>query len=423
MKFENTEVWGFEHALRGMRNPMNSWDKSDSYTDTQTGKYVIGENDMGLAKRLIKGGSEHRKFLRQIFVSVDITAPQYWIAELDTYKIGTVRDSCSFQHKGVSEPFSIRDFCFDDDRIYEILDPPPKEKREHKLVYNYETEEYKTYTVGEREYQVFKNGRVFSCPFYYTDTKGRTRFFDRQEKIPTQYKHTGYWYFNLGGRKWHERWLLHRLVAELWSEKPLGKVEVNHIDGNKGNNCIENLEWVTHSENEIHKHTHNLDGMSLSTQYLEYKSSMKIKPYQSLGMKKLNEQGVPQAKIAEMYNISQGQIWSILNDKFTSENHELFENCWFWEKMIEYLNFLRDGYLETKDYSYFRAIRQILPMGYEYKFTMTMNYENLLNMYHQRKNHKLNEWSGIDDPTKPNFIAWVKTLPYAKEFIIGDDEI
>lgn len=78
MKFQNTETWGFQHALRGMRNPKNSWDRSDSYWDTFGKYYFIGPNDMKLAQSLIKGGPEHRKFLRQIFVSVDITAPLYW---------------------------------------------------------------------------------------------------------------------------------------------------------------------------------------------------------------------------------------------------------------------------------------------------------------------------------------------------------
>ena len=90
MKFENTDVWGFEHALRGMRNPMNSWDKSDSRWERDyfpDPVYIIGGDDMKLAQKLIKAGSEHRKFLRQIFVSVDITAPLFWWKEMDTYKI------------------------------------------------------------------------------------------------------------------------------------------------------------------------------------------------------------------------------------------------------------------------------------------------------------------------------------------------
>ena len=109
MEIFNTEVFGFEGAIRGMRNPLNSWNKSDSqfYTD---GTVEIGENDMDLMKRLISGGSEHRTFLRFIHVITDICAPQYWIAELDTYKIGTSRNSCSFQHKGVSKEFEISDF-------------------------------------------------------------------------------------------------------------------------------------------------------------------------------------------------------------------------------------------------------------------------------------------------------------------------
>ena len=81
MKFENTDVWGFEHAIRGMRNPKNSWDRSDSYRAVDgldLEYYVIGPNDMKLMQALIKGGPEHRKFMRQIFVSVDITAPFYW---------------------------------------------------------------------------------------------------------------------------------------------------------------------------------------------------------------------------------------------------------------------------------------------------------------------------------------------------------
>jgi len=92
MKFENTEVWGFKHALRGMRNPLESWNKSDSMPPIlcEDNQFHIGKNDLYLAKKLIKAGIEHRKFLRQIFVSVDITAPLYWWKEFDTYKIGTV---------------------------------------------------------------------------------------------------------------------------------------------------------------------------------------------------------------------------------------------------------------------------------------------------------------------------------------------
>ena len=103
MKFENTEVFNFAGAFRGMRNPMSSWDKSDSGEECEEHfgfsfcKYKIGKNDLELAQRLIKAGSEHRKFLRQIFISVDITAPLYWWKEFDTYKVGTVANSTNLQ--------------------------------------------------------------------------------------------------------------------------------------------------------------------------------------------------------------------------------------------------------------------------------------------------------------------------------------
>lgn len=104
IRIENVEIYGIDAAMRGMRNPMNSWKKAD----TVNGK--IGPNDMGLAKRLISGGTEHRKFLRQIMISMDITAPFYWWKEFDTYKVGTVANSCSTMHKIAAKPFELSDF-------------------------------------------------------------------------------------------------------------------------------------------------------------------------------------------------------------------------------------------------------------------------------------------------------------------------
>lgn len=110
---EHIETWGWEHAIRGMRNPLNSWDKSDTayYCYPEEGKaHAIGENDLSLMQRLFKGGTEHRKYLRMIFVSMDITAPLYWWKEFDTYKVGTVANSCSTMHKIASKEFELSDF-------------------------------------------------------------------------------------------------------------------------------------------------------------------------------------------------------------------------------------------------------------------------------------------------------------------------
>lgn len=136
IKVENIDIWGFEHAVRGMRNPMNSWNKSDSYycgdkADCSDCKYhespnichhdsdyVIGENDLDLMKRLYKAGTEHRKYLRQIMVSMDITAPLYWWKDFDTYKVGTVANSCSTMHKIHAKEFTLDDFSHE-----HLIDP------------------------------------------------------------------------------------------------------------------------------------------------------------------------------------------------------------------------------------------------------------------------------------------------------------
>ena len=211
MKFENTAVYNIYNAILGARNPMNSWDKSDSVFKGYNGKIEntsIGKNDLELMQKLIKAGSEHRKFLRQIFVAVDITAPLYFFKELDTYKVGTVANSTSTMHKLASTPITID--CF------EMGDFTP-------LIDNF-------------------------------------------------------------------------------------KIDLS------------------------------------------------------------------------------------------------------WRTVVSYLEQLRQKYNETKDKRYWKELIRLLPESWLQKRTVTMNYENILNMYRQRKNHKLTEWS-------KSFCDWVKTLPYAEELI------
>lgn len=112
LKVERVSVCNMENAIRGARNPMNSWDRMDSYYNDK-GEYVLGENDLALASKLAVAGSDHRKFLRQIIVSMDITAPLYWWKEFDTYKVGTVANSTSTMHKIQAKEFSREDFSCD----------------------------------------------------------------------------------------------------------------------------------------------------------------------------------------------------------------------------------------------------------------------------------------------------------------------
>ena len=112
LKVERVSVMNLENAMRGARNPLTSWARSDSFYN-ESGAYVLGENDLSLAVRLCAAGSDHRKFIRQIFVSMDITAPMYWWKEFDTYKIGTVANSTSTMHKLHAKPLEPGDFSTD----------------------------------------------------------------------------------------------------------------------------------------------------------------------------------------------------------------------------------------------------------------------------------------------------------------------
>lgn len=136
LKCERTSVMNIENAIRGARNPMNSWDRMDSGYNEE-GDYILGPNDLGLAKRLRKAGSDHRKYIRQILVSVDITAPLYWWKEYDTYKVATTANSTSTMHKIHSKPFEMEDFSHDHmtDRTLPFMESVTAELEKIRLRY------------------------------------------------------------------------------------------------------------------------------------------------------------------------------------------------------------------------------------------------------------------------------------------------
>ena len=156
IKLERTSVMNLENAMRGARNPMNSWNRMDSFYD-EDGNYVLGPNDLGLAKRLRRAGSDHRKYIRQVFVSVDITAPMYWWKEYDTYKVATVANSTSTMHKIHSKPFELDDFS--NDHL------PP------------ETEAYMQTIVDQLEKIRLK----------YVETKDKAYWYDMIQLLPSSY--------------------------------------------------------------------------------------------------------------------------------------------------------------------------------------------------------------------------------------------
>lgn len=422
IKLEHTEVSGWEAAIRGMRNPMNSWDKSDSgrgyisEDDRRDGSirtyseesprcdFWIGPADQDLMMRLARAGSVDAKYRRMINVTVDITAPLYWISELDTYKVGTVRNSCSFMHKGLSKQFDITDFSIQNKDIYKVLSPI--EKEESILKYPYETDEYRLYeTESGRRYKVYKNGRVKSCPFLYVDNYGTGRQRDFVEyEIKPSLTPSGYYELNLGGRA-REKWLLHRLVATVWIPNEQMYETVNHINGDKGDNSLENLEWCSLKENIQKGYEAGLfDKNKLHASYLKWKNAHCVKPEVKFRIKEEHKAGAKMKELSEKYGLSIKTIYNLLYIKGCAENDTFYE-AYMWERLIEQLNNLRDICIETKDNGYFQALRQLLPCGYNQRYTWQANYEVLSVIYKQRKNHRLDEWH--------DFCDWIKSLPYS----------
>ncbi len=187
IKIENTEVMGWEAAIRGMRNPMNSWEKSDSYEnysidyekDESTGEiievrlpyYRVGAGDLALMKKLAKAGTDHRKFMRMITVYLDITAPLYWWKEFDTYKVGTVANSCSTMHKIAEKEFTMDDFS------YEHL-----ESRRDCTMYAPKAYRFSPRDLLELEIQVLNQYRK-----YYLETKAKNDWWQMIQLLPSSY--------------------------------------------------------------------------------------------------------------------------------------------------------------------------------------------------------------------------------------------
>lgn len=200
MKIENLHTYGWVDAIRGMRNPLNSWDKADSKFEFDPGtgsltKAEFGPNDKSLMERLVKGGQPHRKFLRQIMVTMDITAPTYWWAEMDTYKVSTTRDSCSIQHKGASRDFEISDFSFDIPQLDAGRSIPGVGIADSKTVIDI-VNKYRRLYVETKDYMYFRLMRQFLPSGY----NYKATWSGNLEVLLNIYE----WRHNHRLREWHE---------------------------------------------------------------------------------------------------------------------------------------------------------------------------------------------------------------------------
>ena len=384
IKVENIETWGFEHAIRGMRNPLNSWDRSDSHAgepdvfencgNCTLGEFFVGKNDLALMRKLYAAGHPHRKYLRQIFVAMDITAPLYWWSEFDTYKVGTTANSCSKMHKLLHKPFEMSDFSFDKLVGYKNEVTQFRPLIEEDMVAN------EQWIDVDEDYSVSNYGRI-------------KHYFKNHYRLISGSIHSdGYVWVTLHGKQF----AVHRLVAKAFHPETYSEnLVVNHIDGNKQNNFANNLEWVTQQENIKHARVCNFQPKRVVT----YRGKFTVEQREEI--KSLWDNGEKSKReIAKMYGVSHTCINDIINDKYKyAEKTNIFEEI--ARPLIDVLNELRDSYIacestESKKHIWY-SILQLLPESYNQRRTVTMTYENVMNILDYRQGHKLSEWNEYCD--------------------------
>ena len=381
IKIENIDVYGFETAIRGARNPKNSWHLMDS--GYNNGKFEIGENDYDLLRRLTIAGPEHRKWNRMVTVTMDITAPMYWFSEYDTYKIGTVANSTSKMHKLLSKPFEMSDFSFDHltgykNEVKQFI-PPIDELNEKWKIIPY-------------GYEISNQGRVKN---------------PRGKILGGSTHKDGYRFITIKGKQIP----IHRIVAENFIPNIGNKPFVNHKDGNKMNNSVDNLEWVTQQENIQHSYKNKLQPSKVKT----YKGKFTDEQRQQI-KDEYNNTDISKRQLALKYNVSHTCICDIINDKYKyADKVNTYEEV--ARPLVDTLNELRDMWFREEDDTVKKEIwyniLQLLPNSYNQKRTVHLNYEVLGTMYKQRRHHKLSEWV--------EFCDTIKTLPYS-EFITREFE-
>ena len=373
LKIENVSTFGWKAAIRGMRNPKNSWAQIDSAVVNGNG-FVVGNNDYDLMYRLASAGTDHGKFMRMIVVTLDIVAPLYWWSEYDTYKVGTVANSCSKMHKLLYKPFEMSDFSFD---------KLPGFKNEIKQFRPDVDEEAEIWRRIDADYDVSNQGRV-----------------RHGSRILSGSVHSdNYILATLHGKQIP----VHRLVAEAFIPNYEKKPEVNHIDGNKMNNAVDNLEWVTRVENQKHAVDNGLQPKPAKTYQGKFTAEQREE------IKRLWDSGMfSRRQLAIKYGVSHTCVNDIINDKYKyAESVNVFEEV--ARPLVDMLNELRDSYFacenEATKKQIWYSILQLLPESYNQRRTIMLNYAVLQNIYHARRNHKLDEWH--------TFCDWIESLPYS----------
>lgn len=405
MKFEYSSTYNWENAFRGMRHPLESYAKSDSQFSGNC--VLLGENDLNLAQRLIAAGSPHDKFMRQIFVSVDITAPLFWWKEADTYKVGTTANSTSFMHKGLAQQFSVDQFeagftITNQDLFHDVESDIPADCEIWKKIDGYE------------DYSISNTGKIMFDGKTVIDIFGKKREY-APHIVAQCVNSSNYKKVVLRNENGSKNFYVHRLMAQAFIPNPENLPEVNHIDGNKWNNNISNLEWCSVSENSKHAFANNLREISAYNKYKVKQNASKLNDLDILAIQVLVDRGIQKKEIAKLFGVYDSVICDLTNGKSYNGNDFLLNSKYVdtFKIVVDTLNGLREAYLIEEDpikkKEIWKNIVCLLPESWLQTRTWTANYEVLRNIYFQRQGHKLTEWH--------SFCKWVESLPYAKELI------
>lgn len=421
IKIKTLEIAGLSSVLHALRLPFGKECRSHSefnyeldgdYLRTSTFTY-INEKDLHLLSVLVKRGDEHAKAIRGMMVYAEIEAPMFWWSEADTYRIGTERlSSTSTMHTIGNGCLTIRDFSVPQ-IIYDILDPEQKAKEIQPLRID-EPKELKSVTKEYfgRMYEIWNNGDIYAMPFDTDEilpcgAKRRRHFEKAKIKTGKTRNQHGYYQVRLGGRN-GKTLMLHRILAECFVDNPYGHNIVNHIDGNKGNCSISNLEWCTSSFNNKHAFDSELKEITLRQRYLHYKKNLKWSNEDIRQWGDDRAKGLTLQEIADKY----GTCVSVVNHYTNGSRYDNMSeySMWFdlakyYEDTINHVNDLASLYKDTEDFDYVIRIKEILPTSFIQKRIQVFSYQTLKRIYHQRKNHRLPMWH--------DFCTWVESLPFS----------
>lgn len=416
IKIENTYVDGWAAAIRGMRNPLNSWDKSDSnLAGTQAcwnpqdemcewfpcEDCHVGPNDLALMQKLAAAGTDHGKYLRMITITADITAPRFFWEQFATYRVGVTMNSCSTMHTITDKEFTLDDFSLDETSVTD-------RKVEQKIIpIEVDREEW-------RDLQSIPNvivsntGRVKTKPYEMKLEDGRVRHYGEKELSILKDTSNGYQNVSIRmlGKTYHCK--LHRLMAEAFIENPKNLPCINHKDGNKLNNNLRNLEWVSFSENRQHAVDNGLVYWSDIARECVGEASRKLEDKEICEILLERAKGETLDNISKKHNVSCSIISRVCSGLYYTRRKTPLEKM---QETIDELNRLRELYQKTGNKAYWRMIIEKLPQSYNQRRTVQLNYQVAHAMHEARKSHKLTEWL--------DFCKWVERLPYYREIFGG----